>query len=217
MGMTLNHACLRAEWTAADHEAAKKFRSMAAEALGRFGEAVWKRVLLASGVRYIPLADIQDGGAPMAVGNGNKIILPDLDCAAQTWVAFVEAKAKTQSIEFRMKRQVRHGINESNYLQYKKAAEEYRKRCAVAIVELWHADFQTWSGRLLFERIDNLGQPFQEYREKPPKVYWQTKQFCDLDSFTPAELVAIANGGECPSYGHEFDLIFNRRIQGDLF
>lgn len=52
----------------------------------------------------------------------------------------------------------------------------------------------SWSGSLLFQKLNDLLDPMSEYQESTKKVYWRRKEFCDLGSFTPRELFALANG-----------------------
>lgn len=74
-----------------------------AEWLGDFGESIWRNVLESSGWNYISLAKICEGGAPMMHSSGVKTILPDFDACRDGRSAYVEAKAKTQSIYYGLK------------------------------------------------------------------------------------------------------------------
>lgn len=189
-----------------EQEAIARFHRMDEAALGRFGEALWSRIFAASGIQYIPLARIETGGAPMAEGK-ERIILPDFDCAYQGNAAFVDSKAKRQSIIYRLKQQERHGINRNAYQAYVKAGVTWRKNTGLALVELYR-DGMAWSGTLFAETFRNLGEPYSEHAERPPKVYWRRKQFVDLDSLSAAELIQVAMGQIVKSYEYELDRIF---------
>jgi len=82
------------------------FRHMGEREKGRFGEAVFKQVFVSSGLRFIPLCDIQNGGAPMMEG-ADKVILPDFELIGNGFSAYVDAKCKGQSVLFRNRNQVR--------------------------------------------------------------------------------------------------------------
>ena len=195
------------------------FRRMTKEELGDHGERVCKSTLLASGVHYIPLTDIDNGGAPMMVGATEKIVLPDFECVAPTWTAYIDAKAKTQSVLFRMRNQERHGINKSNFADYLKCTSRMRKHCGLFIVEHWRSDGETWSGALLCEAFRNIGDPIPGIpgAETPEKVYWPRKQLCELHVAEPDELVEIAKGRVRVNVGFALEKIFNPWKQAELF
>lgn len=189
---------------------------------GRFGETIVANVLAASGVHYIPLAKINDRGAPLARSNDGSLILPDLDCASDKWTAFVEVKCKSHPILYRRTRKLRHGFDRPNFAHYMKASERFRKQCGVAIVELWNDEFnKLWSGTLLMESLNELPSPDYEIGQfvgsREEKVYWDRKLFRDLDSYNPCELVAIAEGRLRPTFKVELETIFHRLKQTALF
>ncbi len=188
--------------------------------LGQFGEAIWKRVLANSGWHYIPLANIEDGGAPMARSNGSNIILPDLDAFRDGESVFVEAKAKTQSIRFRKANQERHGINERNWRHCKQIARTTGKNCCIAIVELQSEQRDQslkWSGELLIEKISNLIELPAEFYEPTRKIYWKKKNFVNLDYFSPLELFSLAQGRLQRAYTYEIAQMLHPQIQQSLF
>lgn len=185
-------------------------KSRSSEWLGKFGEAIWKNVIHNSGWYYISLAKIAEGGAPLARGENGNLILPDYDACREGRSILIEAKAKKQSIVYRIKRQVRHGINQENYQHYLEFSRQQGKRCCIGLVELYDERLDgslVWSGSLLFETLSNLGDPRSEHLEQPRKVYWQRKQFVDLDSFSPRELLELASGRLKRSYSSELEQI----------
>lgn len=190
------------------------------EWLGGFGEELWKRVLASSGWTYIPLCQIENGGAPLARGEETAFVLPDFDAAKDGFSVYVDAKVKSQSIIYRKKNQERHGINEACWNAYRLAGITSSKDCALAILEL-HSERSLgrveWSGSLLFETLKNLGSPRCEHPEKPPKVYWPRKAFRDLDSFTALELFQLVTGDIRREYQLELDSVLRPVKQRNLF
>lgn len=205
-----------------EQEAQGRLRVMTPEQLGRFGEVIWQNVLATSGWKYIPLCSIADGGAPMARTDDDATILPDIQCWKDGKSVFVEAKAKTRSVYYGRKSQERHGIDENNYEHYIKAAISSSIPCFLAIVECWsephrNADLR-WSGTLLIESLHNLGyaEP-SEFREEPPKVYWNRKHFSDIHSMSAIQLFELANKRKRLCCKHELDRIFDPWKQRGLF
>lgn len=191
-----------------EHETQQRFLTLGKKRLGDFGEALWARVFAASGIQYIPLHKIETGGAPMLEG-GDRSVLPDFDCVMDGRSIYIDSKVKTQSIIFRRLRQERHGINRSHWRDYLKAAAASGKMCGLGIVELFRdGPSIQWSGSLLIETLGNLGVPFDSFNEDRRKVYWPRKLFCDLDSFTACELVAIKRGELKAAYPTELSRIF---------
>lgn len=188
--------------------------------LGKFGEAIWKRVLANSGWHYISLANIEDGGAPMARGNGGNIILPDFDAFRDGESVYVEAKAKTQSIRFRKANQERHGINERNWNHYRQIERTTGKPCCIAIVELQSEQKDQslkWSGEILIEKVSNLIPLPADFYEPVRKIYWSKKNFINLDYFSPLELFQLARGELRRAYTSEIGQMLHPQIQKELF
>lgn len=190
--------------------------------LGRFGEALWKRVFEASDIAYIPLCDIENGRAPVMVGGKGKerTVLPDFDVATGKWSAYVDSKVKKQCVLFRKANEARHGIKRRNYAHYKAMAFTHRKQAGVAIVELFDRDGIRWSGALLAESFLNLGEPFEGFSGSlSDTVLFPRKRFVELDCYAPDELLAIANGTMRVSFETELGDIFGKipRHQKILF
>lgn len=205
-----------------EDQAQQQLRKLKPEQLGLFGEDIWKHVLYESGYQYVPLARIADGGAPLARSKNEVTVLPDYQAWSEGRAVFLEAKAKTRSIVYRLRSQERHGIDESNYLHYIRAAQQSSLPCAIGLVELWRErleqrDVLYWSGSLLIETLRDLGDPRCENPENPPKVYWRRKLFRDMDSFTAVELYALAHGTLKRSYKLELDNLFMPFMQRQLF
>ena len=166
---------------------------MSKEEKGKFGERICKAILVASGVHYIPLCDLENGGAPMAVGGEGKVVLPDFDVIGGELSAYIDAKVKTQSIRYRKTGQVRHGINLRNYESYRRMGVLSKKQCGLFIIELLD-DAMQWSGSILSESFAGLGEPSKGFNEPTPKVYWPRNRFNSLGSYSASELVDISSG-----------------------
>lgn len=196
--------------------------SMGQEGLGKLGESIWKNVLADSDWYYVPLARICDGGAPLAKKSSGALILPDYDACRNGRSIFVEVKAKSQSIFYRIRGKERHGINERNYIHYRQIAQEYGKKMAIAIVELQSErkarDVQ-WSGSLLIQTFNELGRAEPSHPpETPPKVYWDRKAFRELEAGLSArELCHLATGKLRRDYSFELDNIFFPATQREMF
>jgi len=199
-----------------DTEVKKLLLTASDNELGNFGERLWSRVFESSSVNYIPLSQISNGGAPKIQCKGNGTVLPDFDVACGRWTAYIDSKCKTQSVLFRKKNQVRHGIDRRIWAEYQKAGLTYRKECAIAVLELLDHEGK-WSGEIMIETLRELGEPFAGESNQRHMVYWPKKAFRNLHSFTPCELWNAYKGVGVPSFAPELDLVFNRKSQGGLF
>ncbi len=210
---------------ATDAECLRVFRAATPEWLGVFGERVFETVARASGCYVTPLSRIQNGGAPMMLGNGDAIVLNDLDISKNGITRHLECKAKTRSIVYRNRKQERHGINDSNYRHYMNLESQTGSKLVLGIVELWRErvdsqDELYWSGSLLIQTMANLGNPVDVSLgyERPTKAYWPRKHFSDLDSFSPRELMEICVAQNKLNCSFEFDrLLFGKNTQTELF
>lgn len=165
----------------------------------------------------IPLKDISNGGAPVILSGGVSTVLPDMDTSLGGVAMFIDSKCKSQSVVWRKTGQVRHGIDRRNYQAYLKAAEIFKKRCGIAVVELFQQCGVLWSGSLLIERLDDLGAPFEGDSNQSHMVYWPRKSFRDIDSVSPLGLWQIARGIKKPDYRTFLDLVFCPVKQVHLF
>lgn len=220
-GIKLKPDCSRSERTPqGDDEAIAAFKRFNDARLGGFGENVWNRVMHDSGWHYIPLAKIQNGGAPMAQSNGDSVVLPDMDVSHEGRTAYVEVKAKTTSVYFRKTSQERHGIDYRNFTQYVRVSEMFNKKCAIALVELWRESkpyTSVWSGSLLIETLKNLGPPTNELVNGRMMSLWRRKDFNDIASFTPSELFALEAGKQRTNCKIELDSILFPFTQRGMF
>ena len=186
------------------------FRTASSEQLGEFGESFWKSVFQSSGMRYVSLCNIAEGGAPLARGD-DKIVLPDFDTYGDDWTALIDSKVKSGPILWRKSGELRHGINKSSYQNYQRFGVLSVKRAGLAIVELFK-DCDTkirWSGSLLVESFINIEPPIDGFNEKPAKVYWPRKRLSDLDTLTAEELFLVVERKKEASYRAELCQIFS--------
>lgn len=173
--------------------AAEQLLAMDKDRMGRFGEAICENVMRSSGITYIPLCKLEMGGAPMAIGNGCKTVLPDFDVSCGQVLAYLDAKVKTQSVRFRNAGEVRHGIDRSKYDSYVAAGLMQRKQCGLFVVELLNESEQ-WSGSLMSQSFAGLGKPIAGFSNQSHMIYWPRSRFAQIGSFSPDELLAIARG-----------------------
>lgn len=147
----------------------------------------------------------------MFEGESGKIIAPDFDAMKQGKSVYVEAKIKSQSICFRMRKQERHGINIDHFSNYVKAADESGKPVAIMLVECQRNKIEyelEWSGSLLVASIKDLRTPLKSDDIRDVKLYWPRKIFSDINSFTAVELFKLANGELTENASFELDRIF---------
>jgi hypothetical protein len=199
-----------------------QFMKASTEWLGRFGESFWSKIFVASGVHYVPLSKIQTGRAPAIVGATRSIVLPDFDIADESGhTAYVDSKAKLQSIIYRKANQERHGIDRRNFDAYIQAGLTFNKRCGIALLECFRERLGTleWSGSLLVETLRNLGSPIPGTSSERHMVYWPRKVFVDLDSLDATEILNIEHGVAKRSYRHELRKVFfeSPLVQQGLF
>lgn len=200
---------------AAEREAQAAAHRMNESSMGRFGEAVCASVLKNSGIHYVSLCRIEDNGAPRLSGNGS--VLPDFDTFGQHLSAYLDAKAKTESVVWRKRNQERHGIDRRNYEHYQKVAAIARKNCGIFIVEFFSGETHEWTGSILVESFRELATPFYGESNQSHMVYWARKQFREIDRLTATQLFALAKGGKGDSYEIELNQIFAPVKQTALF
>lgn len=178
------------------------------ERLGKLGEGVCKTIFRASGFTYIPLCDMDRKGAPVAESDSDKVILPDFDVADLR--AYIDAKAKWQSILYRRTGEPRHGINKRNYEHYASIGATAQKTCGLMVIELYEDDGVTWSGSVLAESFRHLGNPSHGFNETPPKVYWPRHKFSQIARFSEEDLLKVEKGVFRPNFGGQLQSIFAR-------
>jgi len=185
--------------------------------LGDIGEWFWQAVFRNSTVGYIPLAKIANGGAPRVELTNGGVVVPDFDCSADRWCAFVDSKCKKNVVLWRRSRQLRHGIDKSHWEQYLECSRRYRKRCAIGVFECFD-DNDKWSGEYMIETFDELSAPYFGESNQAHMVYWAKKAFRNLGMITASELSDIIHGRKkAPPCSYELEMVFARPKQGDLF
>jgi len=119
---------------------------MSPEKLGMFGEAIAESICSAAEFTYIPISKLSKS-SPLAKSRDRSLILTDFDVLDLN--LYLDAKAKTKSILFRMRNEVRHGINRNHYECYCETARLAHKQAGLLIVELYESDGTSWSGSVL--------------------------------------------------------------------
>ena len=201
----------------------EKLRRSDEAGLGRFAERVWENIFTASGVRFIPLAKL-DMGAPRVDGK-EFVVLPDYQCAGDGWEAYIDSKCKSGPVFFRKKQQWRHGIDRKRWADYERTGYIFKRNAGLGVIELFAkcdndllpGEMPEWSGALLAGRFKELGPPEFSESRFDDKVYWRTKQFTNLDSLSPDELLAAWNGKPPRTYKMELTDIFAPQKQTSLF
>lgn len=171
------------EWTEAT------FRAMSLEQRGWFGECLWANVFACSpALHYTPLCRIEDGGAPLARGGEDSVILPDFDLVSRGFRAYVDSKYKNSAVRYRHANQLRHGIDRTNYLHYEAFSDLGRRHCFLAVFEAFkEPDDLTWSGALLLRSLAALGKAVNGMSNQEHMVYWPRAQFRCLGNLTPTQ------------------------------
>lgn len=124
---------------------------------GRRGEQVVSELLKACGYYIIPSYDYggEDGDkAPKLQGAQHGYAVPDLDAAHSGRRRWVEVKTKTHAIEYRKKKELRHGIEN-------RLLEHYREVQRITGCPVDICIYELSSGDILKASIDALGAPVQ--------------------------------------------------------
>ena len=158
-----------------EREALDWFREAGESELGKFGESAWRNIFQFAGINFIPLCNIQDGGAPLMHGQV-KTILPDFDVSTNRFNAYVDSKCKRKSVMYWKAKEVRHGIDRRNWQHYVSISEFNRKRCLLGIIELFD-DSEHWSGSVLAQSLSILGSPISGFSNQSHMVYWPRNKF----------------------------------------
>jgi hypothetical protein len=172
-------------------------RVMDPEGLGRFAERLWSNVFLSAGLNYIPLHRIQAGGAPLQRGGSGPIILPDFEVSTNRFTVFVDSKAKRHPVYFRQGKEWRHGVNARHWDHYAAISEQHRQHCCLALFEAFQDEHnRVWSGALLVQGLQKLGEPFHGFSTQADMVYWPRRRFEQIGSITPDEARELVHGSD---------------------
>lgn len=157
------------------------FRELETFKVGRGGEQVVAKWLMERGWYVIPSYDYagEDGDkAPRLQGYRVGHPVPDLDCAKDGNRRWVEVKTKTTTIFWRKTQKHQHGID-MPLLQH------YRTVQAITGTPVWVAIYEEFSGCLLANTIDALGEPRVGRNNMDGKLLanWDRDKFLILHRF----------------------------------
>lgn len=167
------------------------------EPLGPFGESLWANIIDSCGLYYVQLSTLPALNHKGPRLQGSDAILPDFDVSGRM-NAFVDSKAKSQPVEFRLAHELRHGIDRKCYESYSAVAGIQRRKCALAIVEIFKQNGNAWSGALLIQTLHALGGSVNGFSDQEHMCYWPRKRFVEIGSIDPAPLWRMAHCGEKP-------------------
>lgn len=172
---------------------------------GAWGEKFWERVFLDSGLNYVPLCRIDDGGAPRQKG-GSEIILPDYEVASSRFTVYVDSKAKRHPVFYQHGKEWRHGIEKRHYENYLVFSSWRRRSCCIAVFECFADECnEQWSGTLLLQTLAKLGTPFNGISTMAGTLFFPRNRFVTVGEVSPAQIIDIWKG-------HEARPIFKEKI-----
>jgi hypothetical protein len=156
--------------------------------LGRRTEALIQAQIEASGWYHEPVADYQDGEAPMLrAGRGDDRIRPDFRVSKGGETVWIDAKGKTERTSY--EGQPRHGIEHYNWTEYNRVADATDDQC-------WLFIYEERTGLLLCQDIAQL--PVADDRIKdhypPNDPYGSDMVFFNVNEFNIKHIQA----GEYP-------------------
>lgn len=171
-------------------------RAAKAKDLGAFGERLWSNLFQSAGLGYVPLCQIAIGRAPSLEGN-ERLILPDFSVSSNRFRVYVDSKAKTCPVYFRLASELRHGIERRHWLNYREFSCRERTTCCLAVFEAFHEGKDRWSGALLVQSLQRLGEPYPPSANKTAADYdvvlWPRTRFSELGNVQPEGLNALLN------------------------
>lgn len=177
----------------------QKITQMGEGELGRVGEKLVEKCLMASDVPYVPLQSIQRGGAPMVV-QGNPVVLPDYQLYLDGKAAGLDVKCKKRSVLFHKYNEERHGIDRDKFLHYKAYGDLARANAGLIVVEMFRVDLTKWSGTILLGTFLRILEPCEAIGDaKGEWVYWPRRKFTPLWTFSPEEMWAVLGGKKVSS------------------
>lgn len=153
---------------------------MTPDEMGRFGECVWKNFISSCGFSYVPLCDIDTGVSfrgPRLIGCD--AVLPDFDITTGRRRAYMDSKCKKQYVVYRnANNEKRHGIDAKYADAYRSVQEINRQKALLGIVELFEdGNNPRFSGTLLANTLNGLGNPIPGYSNQNHMVYWPHDRF----------------------------------------
>lgn len=160
-----------------------KLKTCSENSFGENVEKIWANVFRRNGIGYIPLSKIDVGKAPVLEDEG-KLILPDFEVSTshRRIRAYVESKGKRGPVLFQKAGQWRHGIDGYHWENYLAIAARNVQKACLAVLELFtdaHAK-SVWSGSLLIQTLQTLGEPIRGFSNQRHMVYFPRSSFVEI-------------------------------------
>lgn len=164
---------------------------------GRAGEQIVAPWLMERGWFVIPSYDYAGEGGdkpPRLQGLPASHPVPDLDISRDGKRRWVEVKTKTDSVEWRITGELRHGIEYRLFKHYVTVERITGSECWLAILE-------ESTGDLLGQTFTELGQPYTGTALGKRMAYWGRRKFLFLANFPDLStridaMCARRDGGE---------------------
>lgn len=199
------------------------FRKAKEDEFGAFAERLWSGVFTGSDFQYISLFESSRRGAPMS-GGKEKMILPDFQVnGGAHFQVYVDSKAKRHPVFYGHASENRHGIDRRNYQHYSDFGSRLGKHAALAIFEAFTDKRDlVWSGDLLVQTLQVLGEPCRGFSTGSHMVYWPRTKFKSIGTVTPEEASRLTSHyGEGERFKEVLWRLFERGacapVQGVLF
>jgi hypothetical protein len=168
---------------------------------GRSGEQVFIRWCQGQGWFVIPTCMISNGGAPMAEGAFEKIVLPDLQVALRGKATWVDVKTKARATEYGKRGKVlQTGCAVRSWKHYRRIQEETGIPGALGFV-------QCRERLILFGYLDQIWPGSHEYsgpNAEYPTIYFD---FCQFDQYVlrDQDLMLLSNSLTPPARYQPFE------------
>jgi hypothetical protein len=122
-----------------------------------------------------PLAEIENGGAPKALGPfGTAIVLPDLQVSKSGWTGAVEVKGKSQATFIYITQQNEHGVGLRLYKYYR----QYQQSTGIRVVLMIR---EKSTNEIIARSLDGLGEPRIYLGKNMPHgermAFWPRRKF----------------------------------------
>jgi hypothetical protein len=122
-----------------------------------------------------PLAEIENGSAPRALGPfGTAIVLPDLQVSKSGWTGAVEVKGKGEATFTYVTQQYEHGVGLRLYKYYR----QYQQATGIRVILMIR---EKSTNEIIARSLDGLGEPRIYLGESMPRgeqmAFWPRKKF----------------------------------------
>lgn len=170
--------------------------------------------LTRNGWLVIYLCDSAGSGAPMAHGQGRRVVLPDFDIARRGARRFVEVKYKRTAQWYRKRKRLQHGLERRLFNAYLQIEEDYK-------TEVWLAIHEGITDKLIARRVCDLLPHAQTWDGRHPEkadygdmIFFPRREFEHLATIPIARPESgISEIRQAYAAGH---VNFRAEVGGDL-